>query len=100
SSTSFYPLSLHDALPIFAFQLLWALSVSGVAAAFRIVLFVRQVVGQFGIQRLDNQVRLLCRSKSTQGPKERRAPASESRALSILDRKSTRLNSSHGSISY
>src|SRR5689334_24257697 len=85
ATTEIYTLSLHDALPILESQVLGELSCK--------LLVVR------GEPADDNPVRVVSRCDDI-GHSISRGLRSEKSESSVGDRKSTRLNSSHSSISY
>src|SRR5690606_42071283 len=84
-----YPLSLHDALPIF-----------GVAYTGAVVLSARRERQEI-LADYEQQYGRRSPDRSATGTHGRRAAASPiAKEVVILDRKSTRLNSSHVKISY
>src|SRR5260221_3098982 len=87
ATTEIYTLSLHDALPIFA-CLAGIRRMIQIAPQIRILVAVEAIDGRKGIDAIAQ----LCREKLDADP--------FSGYLFILDRKSTRLNSSHTVISY
>src|SRR5207249_11232070 len=98
-STSLYTLSLHDALPIYTVSVQVVPHIGRVIAG-SVVVSDQGVREEAGLPAAE--MRWVLPAAGYGGPADLvvLGPGTRQPAISVLDRKSTRLNSSHVSISY